>query len=297
MSFSPHEVIVLVFFTSLLTISFVQFINPLYDESKNVHSTTRILNVLWTVGAIFILYIIFLMLNILPTSMKLKTESNILLSSIGISLSAFIASASVMKNIANTNHLENLKKEKENSEFYLNKSISELTNVYDLLKDKNNDRVTWILASRVLLMSLELSKKIKLENHKEFYNLQELQLKHKLMDLFNSAEYKTLAFYIGIEKPLEVEETTAIIKYIYEKGKIEHLDEASLYEIFSFLEYPKDFSDPLNDDKLPKNENEMDSWCRKNSSYEYKLPIKKYFELLEDKNGHYTKFAYEKTTW
>lgn len=113
MSFSPIEVIVLASFASLLTISVIQFINPLYDESKNIHVTTRILNFLWGLGAIFILYILLIILNVLPTSMKLAAESNILLSSIGISLSAFIASASVMKNIANTNIIEKEKIKRE----------------------------------------------------------------------------------------------------------------------------------------------------------------------------------------
>lgn len=214
-----------------------------------------------------------------------------------VGLAALLASATVMKSIANTNRIEEQKKQKEESEFYLNKSISELTNVYDLLKDKNNDRVTWILAARVLAMALELSKKIKCDNHKEFYNLQKLQLKHKLLDLFKSEEYSKLAFYIGCENPLQKDDINAIAEYIKNSDININLDETSLYEIFTFLEYPDDFKDPLYDDKVPDNDDKMEAWTNQGSLKKFKEPIKKYFDTLNDKNNVLSKVKKQLGDW
>ncbi|MCG3671952.1 hypothetical protein [Aliarcobacter butzleri] len=214
-----------------------------------------------------------------------------------VGLAGLLASASVMKNIANTNKIEKEKKEKESSEFYLNKSISELNNVYELLKDKNNDRVTWILAARVLNLALELSKKIKLENHKEFYNLQEFQLKHKLLDLFKSEEYKKLSFYVGCNNPLEIDYNSAISEYFRSEYEGNHLAKISLYEIFSFLEYPDNFKDPLDDNKLPKTYGELEAWIKKGGVNKYKMNIKEYFDLIENKDGQYTEINYKNSTF
>ncbi|MCG3651944.1 hypothetical protein L5F32_06630 [Aliarcobacter butzleri] len=239
---------------------------------------------------ICILWVLIIIVIVLNLCFDLQTF-------ILVGLAGLLASATVVKNIENTNKIEKEKKEKESSEFYLNKSISELNNVYELLKDKNNDRVTWILAARVLNLALELSKKIKLENHKEFYNLQEFQLKHKLLDLFKSEEYKKLSFYVGCNNPLEIDYNRAISEYFKNMYKGNHLAEISLYEIFSFLEYPDDFKDPLDNDKLPINDDELESWIRKGGAIEYKMNIKKYFDLIENKDGKYTEINYTNSTF
>lgn len=177
----------------------------------------------------------FLPTRAVPDFLKIEKEYIVLLSAIGIVLSAFMASISVMKNIENANNIEKQKKYKEDSEFYLNKSISELNNVYDLLKDKNNDRVTWILAARVLNMALELSNKITLESHKEFYNLYEFQLKNKLLDLFSSEEYQMLSFYLGLKNPIKYRDGVAKIEFTNNKDKLTNLEESSLFQIYSFF--------------------------------------------------------------
>jgi hypothetical protein len=211
-----------------------------------------------------------------------------------VGLAALLASATVMKNIENTNKIEKEKKEKENSAFYLEKSISELNNVYDLLKDKNNDRVTWILAARVLKMALELSENITQESHKKFYKLNELQLKHKLLDLFSNAEYRNLSFYVGCQNPLEGDVNSAIIQFVRYKNQAKHLNEKSIYTIFSFIEYPDDFNDPLEDIKIPDNDEEMNKWKRRGGIPHYKKPIENYFLLIINKDGEFDQIIPEK---
>ncbi|WP_417327650.1 hypothetical protein [Halarcobacter sp.] len=244
----------------------------------------RLLSTLWICGFMFfVLSVMQLFGNI-----KIVNQyNNGLWASLGIILSAFIASASVMKNVANANRIEKEKSESEESEFFLNKSISELNNVYELLKDKNNDRITWILAARVLNMSLELSKKIKKDSHKEYYHLQEFQLKNKLLDLFKEEEYSKLEFYAGVDNPLNSNKALAIdyiSDYLLDSRKIKCLDEASLIAIFSFVEFSEDFNDPIDDNKVPNTLEEFNRWIKKGSIRTIKAPLKTYFEYTQYKD-------------
>lgn len=109
--FSLFELFVTGLFISLVTILFMQFINPIYIKSMSKNIETKILRSLWVIGIIFLLYVFLLMFDFIPEYMKIK-ESQTLLGSMGMLISAFIASASVMKNIANTNNLEDNKRKK-----------------------------------------------------------------------------------------------------------------------------------------------------------------------------------------
>lgn len=200
MSFSPIEVIVLASFTSLLTISVIQFINPLYDESKNIHVTTRILNFLWGLGAIFILYILFLILNVLPNLMKLGPESNILLSSIGISLSAFIASASVMKNIATTKELKkeeiklNRIKDLTYLSFLLNSMKHDLKDIISILNDttKEKDFIKETVKSYISLKKELLNKDMifLLNEDKEKTIFKDILISFESIELFSTTYFQ-----------------------------------------------------------------------------------------------------------
>ncbi len=204
-----------------------------------------------------------------------------------VGFAALLASASLLKSIANTKKIDDNKSESEESEFFLNKSIEELNNVYELLKDKNNDRITWILAARVLNMSLELSNKIKKDSHKEYYHLQEFQLKNKLLDLFESEEYSKLEFYAGVDNPLNSNKALAIdyiSDYLLDSRKIKCLDEASLITIFSFVEFSEDFNDPIDDNKVPDTLEEFNRWIKKGSIRTIKSHLKTYFEYTQYKD-------------
>lgn len=112
MTFNVSELLILGLLLILSTIAFIQWINPVYDESVKVHYTTRLLNFFWIIALIFIVYIILLITNELPSFLSFNDTDNTrktLLSAVGISLSAFIASASVMKSIANANRIEEQK--------------------------------------------------------------------------------------------------------------------------------------------------------------------------------------------
>lgn len=238
-----------------------------------------------TITVLWILIIIQAIFNILHSNTFIL-----------VGLAALLASASVMKNIANTNIIEQEKIKREESQFFLETSLKEIKNVYDLLKDKNNNRSTWILAARVLKNALAISKKISLDSHKEVYKLKELQIKHILTKLFESKEYENLAFFAGLDKKIDYKENQVISKLYHSTSAILCLDEDSVFTIFSFLEYPDDFKDPLNEGDYPTTSKEIQTWRRKGGGLEFKKTASKYLDIQLNENNKYQKDAYEGTT-
>lgn len=99
--------------TILLTIALITILEPIIDITKDKEAIARILNVFWIASIAFLLYVVFLPSGIVPDFLKIDKEYIVLLSAIGIILSAFIASLSVMKNIENTNNIEKEKIKRE----------------------------------------------------------------------------------------------------------------------------------------------------------------------------------------
>lgn len=98
-------------------------------EASNSHAKS-ILNILWIISGIYIFILVFntfLPLDIL----KIKNEVYPLLAGIGIMLSAFLASISVMNSVQNTNRIE---EEKEKRELYDRRLI-----IYNTLSEIIND--------------------------------------------------------------------------------------------------------------------------------------------------------------
>ncbi len=201
-----------------------------------------------------------------------------LLIPLGVLLSAGLAAMSVFMGIKNSNKIEKEKKEFEISEFYLNNSLVELNNVYKILKDKNNDRVTWLLAARVLKLSFELSENITDQNHKKVYELQKFQIRHNISDVFTKDGALEIRFFSGLRMNGPILES-----------KIEHevngvssrnrLSEESVYIIFSFLEYEDSFDDPIEDIQLPTTEDELDIWKLKGNISDTKQSASEYIKI------------------
>ncbi len=109
------------FFTGIL---FAILVKSVLNKDKETEFITFALYILWISAAMFILIIIFNMLSVV-SFFNINSEKYPLVASVGIMISAFIASASVLKNIHNTNAIEKEKKknrEKERKarlEFYL----------------------------------------------------------------------------------------------------------------------------------------------------------------------------------
>ena len=94
------------FITILMTILLIVIFEPKLYVTERKNFITRTLNEFWMLGAIFLIYVLVSLTPILPKFLIIEDNKTILLSSVGIILSAFIASLSVMKNIQSAKDLK-----------------------------------------------------------------------------------------------------------------------------------------------------------------------------------------------
>lgn len=209
MTFNISELLILGLLLILSTIAFIQWINPVYDESVKVHYTTRLLNFFWIIALIFIIYIILLITNELPSFLSFNDTDNTgktLLSAVGISLSAFIASASVMKSIANTNNIEQnkLHSEKVKSITFLTIHLAQTYNKLKVLDDflesefNSRDNSNHFYIDRELIVECRrffISNEQVIRDKEVLYNL-EWDIINKLYS-FNDNLQKKVVYFIS----------------------------------------------------------------------------------------------------
>jgi hypothetical protein len=152
------------------------------------------------------------------------------------------------------------------SVFFFEQAKSGLEEVYDMLKDQNNDRVTWIRAARDLLRARTIGKSITVKEYQEAYRLTEEKARHKLYlalstydPTMHSRKPLPPQFFYGVQnwnvvRPLDevakdVSQKTNVYGYSIDRvtpqSSILPLDSRSVTTIYDFLEYPPDYDDPL----------------------------------------------------
>lgn len=152
------------------------------------------------------------------------------------------------------------------SEFFFEQAKSGLEEVLDMLKDQNNDRVTWIKAARDLLRARTIGKSIIVKEYQEAYRLAEEKIRHKLYLALSTYDPTTHSrmplppqFFYGVQnwnvvRPLDevakdVSQKTNVYGYsidqVTPQSSILPLDSKSVVAIYDFLEYPPDYDDPL----------------------------------------------------
>ena len=157
--------------------------------------------------------------------------------------------------------------EESRSRFFFEQASAGLEEVYNLLKDQNNDRIIWLRAARDLLHSINLSKQISATEFKEAYLLAEEKIRHKLylaLSIYDgeTKERKALPpqFFYGlidwqVERSLDDAAKLASQKIVSQDVSIDKvlrqpttlpLAKVSVVAIYDFLEYPKEYKDPLN---------------------------------------------------
>jgi hypothetical protein len=156
--------------------------------------------------------------------------------------------------------------DEKRSKIFLDLAKEGLESVYDMLKDQNNNRITWIRASRDMLHAINLANEIRNSHYLEAYHQFEEKIRHKLyiaLTTFNqeSGKRKSLPpqFFYGVsnwkeEKPLDEVAKETSDQIIVNSPSIDHnneepqpipLSEKSVVAIFNFLKYPDDYDDPL----------------------------------------------------
>lgn len=150
--------------------------------------------------------------------------------------------------------------------FFFEQAKLGLEEVYDMLKDQNNDRVTWIKAARDLLRARNIGKSITVKEYQEAYRLTEEKIRHKLYLALSVYDPNTHnrnplppQFFFGVKnwnvnRPLndvaiEVSQKTNVygisIDQVTPQSNILPLSSKSVIAIYDFLEFPSDYDDPL----------------------------------------------------
>jgi hypothetical protein len=157
--------------------------------------------------------------------------------------------------------------EERRSRFFFEQASSGLEEVYNMLKDQNNDRIIWLEAARELLYSINLSKQISAIEFKEAYLIAEGKVRHKLYLALSIYDEKTKErrplppqFFYGLKdwqaecsldnaaklaSPKIIVQTPSIDK-VFRRSTNQSLAEVSVVTIYDFLDYPKEYKDPLN---------------------------------------------------
>ena len=220
------------------------------EINNSMSNATQFLTATWLLAGVFAI-LLFSRLFIGDT------QTPKALAPLGMMIAALIASASVMKNISETKVNEELKYQRdinkettkniqELSKFYLDKCADGLAHFYELLKDGNNDRATWLQASRILLVTQELSEKITVEAHKNIYEIEVSKTRFALFSLFknpiNGSNINDRFFFGGDYWKNNLPSFDSLVKAI---PSINTIEEYSATVIFKFLDYPENYSDPL----------------------------------------------------
>lgn len=131
------------------------------------------------------------------------------------------------------------------SEFYLERSIEGLKKAYDLLRDNNNDRATWVLAARILARSRELSNLVSLESHRKFLNVEQDYYRLRFGEILKRGQANAAAFFLtGFKYDFPLNHVNEIL----EENRIEldgYLPEEVLFEVYRAAEYPDDYDEPI----------------------------------------------------
>jgi hypothetical protein len=155
---------------------------------------------------------------------------------------------------------------RKSDEIYLNIARESFNEVYDLLKDKNNDRIIWVRASRLLLQAMALKNKIETNDIIQAFEVSEERLRTELYRTFSitvdgdkNKQALPPQFFYGIddwetEKNLDEaaikggSKTVCVSVNIHENipsPSSGGLANKSVIAIFDFSEFPLSYDDPL----------------------------------------------------
>lgn len=192
------------------------------------------------------------------------------LSAIAISCGVMIASITYLRD----RDSQASERKKQNDEIMLRLAKEGFDETYDLLKDQNNNRVTWVRAARILYDSLGLKDDVQLPQYVKAFNLAEERLRNQLYRVLQTEPQNTEEsdkaslpgqFFYGAENWNDSELTvdaaainskspikaySVSIDKVTPEPKSGGLSESSVVAIYDFLQYPGDYIDPLDKIKL-----------------------------------------------
>jgi hypothetical protein len=157
-------------------------------------------------------------------------------------------------------------RQRKSDEVYLKIANDAFNEVYNLLKDRNNDRIIWVRASRLLLKAISLKNKLITDDVKSAFSISEEQLRGELYRVlsYKKSEKKNPEplppqFFFGIEDwdseksldnaALKSRSNMVVSRVIIDENipdpSQKPLAIKSVIAIFDFLKFPEDYDDPL----------------------------------------------------
>ena len=112
--------------------------------------------------------------------------------------------------------------------------------------------------------------------------------------MFESKEYQCLSFFAGLPYE-ENENEDLVMANIFSNSANFRLAESSIITLFSFVEYPKDFNDPLDDSMILDSSIALEKWRREGGMIMVKKHAANYLTILIDENKKYSTRAIENT--
>lgn len=201
---------------------------------------------------------------LLPVSL-LDQSKMAALPAIAISSGVLIASITYLRDKAS----QITEGKRKNDEINLMLAKDGFDETYELLKNLNNNRVTWIRAARILYNSIDLKNEINLLQYIKAFEHAEERLRNQLYRLLqttpdepSSSENISLPpqFFFGVDNwrdndlsldNLAINASSPIKAYSVNLDKVtpepksSGLEESSVVAIYNFIQYPENFSDPL----------------------------------------------------
>lgn len=198
-----------------------------------------------------------------------------LLSSIAISSGVLIA----ILTFARERQKVEIEHQRHKSKVMLERSSAALDTSINLLKDKNNSRLIWVRAARMLRTAVDLRNEIKDTDYLLAYELEVDRARNELYDVLTIHSEETgersplpPQFFYGIKdwsdksKTLDqaaIEASTGAEAYTLSMDELppqaglKPLSPRTVIAVYDFLEYPKDYKDK---DPLNKVEDWDDNW-------------------------------------
>jgi len=218
-----------------------------------------------TIACSTLLIAISNLFSVIPVSLIAESKMTTL-PAIAISAGVLIASVTYLRD--KSHQAKNT--QRKSDEIYLNIARESFNEVFDLLKDKNNDRIIWVRASRLLLQVIALKSTIKTQDIIQAFEVSEERLRAELyrtLSIENDGDKNKQPlppqFFYGIgdwetEKNLDNAalkgggESVCVSVNIHENipsPSSKGLAKQSVIAIYDFLEFPVAYVDPLEDIK------------------------------------------------
>lgn len=228
-----------------------------------MHKLLSTIIVILAVVALGVLGVSFYGQYQLMTSAEINhSQQFALLPGIAVSAGVLIAALTFIRERGKTE----MERRRHVSEVLLAQATAGFQTVIELLSDQNNDRVVWVRAARTLLQATKLGREIDSKEYKVAYELQEERTRNELYKLLTLPDPKTKGrqplppqFFYGIEdwrtcKTLDdaaIRASQEVIAYsvtidsVPPQPHLRPLAARSVVAVFNFIEYPKNYDDPL----------------------------------------------------